>query len=51
MGWGAFTAMTWIQSFFGELKSCKPHGVAKKKKMFLRNKKKLEYVRNKTIKK
>ena len=27
-----FTAMAWVQSLVGELRSRKPHGVAKKKK-------------------
>ena len=28
---GAFTAVSWDQSLVGELRSCKTHGVAKKK--------------------
>ena len=31
LGFGIFTAMAWIQSPVGELKSCKPYGVAKNK--------------------
>ena len=29
---GAFTAMVWVQSLVGELRSPKPHSLAKKKK-------------------
>lgn len=31
LGLSIFTAMAWIRSPVGELKSCKPHGVAKNK--------------------
>ena len=30
LGLGAFTAVAQVQSLVGELRSCKPHGVAKK---------------------
>ena len=30
LGFGAFTAMTWVQCLVGELRSCKLHGSAKK---------------------
>ena len=30
LGLGAFTAVAGVQSLVGELRSCKPHGVAKK---------------------
>ena len=29
LGLSAFTAMAWVQSLVGELRSCKPHRVAK----------------------
>ena len=32
VGFWAFTTMAWAQSLVGELKSCKPHSAAKKKK-------------------
>ena len=31
LGLGALTAVAQVQSLVGELRSCKPHGVAKKK--------------------
>jgi len=33
LGVGIFTIMACVQSLVGELRSCKPHGVAKKKKL------------------
>ena len=32
LGLSAFIAMTWDQSLVGELRSCKPHSVIKKKR-------------------
>ena len=32
LGLGAFTALAWVQSLVGELRSQKPRGAAKKKK-------------------
>ena len=31
LGFGAFTAVAWVQSLVGELRYCKPQGMAKKK--------------------
>ena len=34
LGFQAFAAVAWVQFLVGELRSCKPDGVAKEKKKF-----------------